>query len=381
MQRRHLLAAAAAPLTAIAASACAAGGSPASRFAPGKGQTTHYLESGARDAPTIVLVHGWPETSLSWRHVMPVLAQRGYRVIAPDLRGCGESTVHMSHADYAQARIVADMLALADHAGIERALWVGHDWGAPVVWNLASHHPRRCHGVAALAVPYDTLERGLPRLRTLVDRQLYPEASYPFGQYDYIAFYQEHFAQAQAVFDANPEDFLKVVMRRGDPQGAGKVFPLANVRRQGGWFGPGQPPPKVPLDTAVLDDATLQGYAAAYRRTTFFGINSLYMNDAVNAAYADEARAGGVLELPALFLGGRFDWVNDPVGTALAEPMRSKCRNLQEVTIDCGHWMQNEAPGAVTQALLSWISSRLPAISTPHQHPDGSRTAANVVPP
>ena len=86
-----------------------------------------YLEAGPADGTPVILLHGWPEIALAWRHVIPALASQGLRVIAPDLRGCGGSTVHAGHAAYAQREIVADMLELADAAGVQRAVWVGHD--------------------------------------------------------------------------------------------------------------------------------------------------------------------------------------------------------------------------------------------------------------
>src|SRR5215510_7634541 len=121
-----------------------------------------------------LFVHGWPELSISWRHQLPTLAALGFRAVAPDMRGYGRSSVYTQHSDYAQQHIVRDMLELMDSLGRAKAVWVGHDWGSPVVWNLASHHPDRCHAVANLCVPYYTIERGLDHTLALVDRDLYP---------------------------------------------------------------------------------------------------------------------------------------------------------------------------------------------------------------
>ena len=116
--------------------------------------TTFYLACGAEDAPLIVFVHGWPELSISWRHQLPSLASLGFRTVAPDMRGYGRSSVYPRHEDYALEHAIADMIELLDALGREKAVWVGHDWGSPVVWSLASHHPERCFGVANLCVPY-----------------------------------------------------------------------------------------------------------------------------------------------------------------------------------------------------------------------------------
>ena len=98
--------------------------------------TTHYLAAGPTDGPLLIFVHGWPELSLSWRHQLPVFAGLGFRAIAPDMRGYGQSSVYREHAAYAQSEVVADMLELLDGLGRKRAVWIGHDWGSPTVWNL-----------------------------------------------------------------------------------------------------------------------------------------------------------------------------------------------------------------------------------------------------
>jgi pimeloyl-ACP methyl ester carboxylesterase len=94
--------------------------------------TTFYLSCGAADAPLIVFLHGWPELSISWRHQLRYFADLGFRAVAPDMRGYGRSTVHPNHADYAVEAAVQDMLELLAALGREQAVWVGHDWGAPV---------------------------------------------------------------------------------------------------------------------------------------------------------------------------------------------------------------------------------------------------------
>ncbi|MFX8864242.1 alpha/beta fold hydrolase, partial [Acinetobacter baumannii] len=91
----------------------------------------------------------------------------GFRCVAPDMRGYGRSTVHPRHEDYALEAIVADMLELLAALGRERAVWVGHDWGSPVVWSIAAHHAERCQGVASLCVPYLAAGFALPNLLPL----------------------------------------------------------------------------------------------------------------------------------------------------------------------------------------------------------------------
>src|SRR5215211_4697018 len=111
--------------------------------------------------------------------------------------------------------VVSDMLALLQSLGRDKAIWVGHDWGSPVVWSLASHHPERCLGVANLCVPY--LSKGFaPRTFVpLVNREIYPEAEFPAGQWDYQLFYEETFDTARAAFEANVGNTVKALFRKG----------------------------------------------------------------------------------------------------------------------------------------------------------------------
>ncbi len=330
------------------------------QFARTARHASFYLEAGPSAGPAVIFIHGWPEIGLAWRHQIRPLSLLGFRTIAPDVRGCGQSASYDAHPAYAQREIVRDMIELADVLRIERAIWVGHDWGAAVAWNIARHHPDRCHGVAALCVPYDTLERGLARLTTLVNRKVYPKSEFPAGQFEYVAFYHDHFDEAQRSFEANLENTFKVIMRRGDPAQVGKPFPTAFVRKQGGWFGPGRPAPDVPVDRSILDDFDLAAYVQAYEKTGFFGVDSLYMNDADNDRFANETRSD-VITMPALFLSGRNDFVNDTEYSALADPMRSKCNDLTHKTIVSGHWMQHEQPSEVSAAICVWIAAKVPA--------------------
>ncbi len=250
-----------------------------------------YLACGPEEGPPIIFIHGWPELSISWRHQLPAFAALGFRAIAPDMRGYGRSSQYARHEDYAVEAIVADMIELLDHLGEERAIWVGHDWGSPVVWSLASHHPDRCLGVANLCVPYIPAGFSPDHLIPLVDRALYPEADYPAGQWDYMRFYQESFEAARAGFEANIPRTVKLLFRAGNPAGVGQPAPTAMVRKNGGWFGGGGAP-DLPMDTSVLTEEDFHKYAAALERTGFFGPDSWYMNADRNVAYAAEGQGG-----------------------------------------------------------------------------------------
>lgn len=329
-----------------------------------KRHTTAYLACGAVDAPLINFLHGWPELSISWRHQLPVFAELGFRCVAPDMRGYGRSSVYGQHADYAVENIVCDMIELMDSLGREKAVWVGHDWGSPVVWDIASHHPGRCHGVASLCVPY--LPKGFAPVNflPLVDRALYPENEFPAGQWEYQLFYQENFPAACASFEANPRDTVKALFRKGDAAARGKPAFTALIRRQGGWFGGTGRAPDVPMDADLLTEADLAAYAAALERNGFFGPDSWYMNHDRNVAYSAKSINGGRLNLPVLFLHAANDLVCDTMGSRLAEPMREYCADLTEVVIQSGHNMAQECPVGVNAALAKWLASKLANVWT-----------------
>ncbi len=327
--------------------------------------TTFYLACGPQDGPLILFLHGWPDLGRGWRHQMECFAALGFRTVAPDMRGYGRSTVHPRPSDYAIEESVTDMLELLAHLGREQAIWVGHDWGTPVVWALAAHHPQRCLGVAGLCVPY--LPRGFaPKvLIPLVDRGIYPEDQYPAGQWDYQLYYEEHFEDAHRVFDADVNATVRAMFRKGNAKGRGRPAKFATTRRDGGHFGGLGRALDLPLDTDILDEAELHHYVAALERNGFFGPDAWYVNGDRNMAYAASAPRGGRLEMPVLFFHAEHDFVCETLASGLAEPMRAHCADLTELRVATGHWMAMERPREVNAGLAKWLAQRFPALWGP----------------
>ena len=322
--------------------------------------TTFYLACGADDAPPIVFVHGWPELSLSWRHQLPCFASLGFRAIAPDMRGYGGSSVYRRHEDYALEHAVADMLELLSALGRDKAVWVGHDWGAPVVWSLASHHPEACIAVANLCVPYFAHGFSPQNMGPYIARDIYPEAQYPVGQWDYMLHYEENFDATVREFVADVPATVRALFRKPRPENLRTPSRLASIRKTGSWFGPAGRAPDLPLDTDVLSEDDLAHYASALQRNGFFGPNAWYMNHHRNNDYAARSLAGGKLTLPVLFLHGRYDATCETLMSRLAEPMRRDCARLREAVVDSGHWMAQEKPTAVNAAIARWLAVDVP---------------------
>lgn len=321
-----------------------------------------YLQSGPDDGPAIIFVHGWPELSQSWRKVLPCFGALGFRAIAPDLRGYGRSTVFDRTEDYAQELIVGDLIGLIDKLGIAGAVFVGHDWGSGVVWNIASHHPDRCHGVASLAIPYRTIERGLDNIVALVNRDIYPEEEYPWGQWAYQRYYHENFERATAVLGADPYRTIKALFRRSDPIRAGKPAFTALLLKNGGWFGGADVAPDMERDGAVISEEELRVYADSFERNGFFGPDAFYMNDEANLAYANRSVNGGRLDMPVLFINARFDEACEAVESRFGDPMRAYCTDLTEASLPTGHWMAQETPELVNAIVAKWIVTKVPQV-------------------
>ncbi len=117
-----------------------------------RGTRIHAVEEG--EGPLVVLVHGFPESWYSWRHQLPALAAAGYRVVAIDQRGYGQSSKYRVQTAYRIKELAGDILGVIDAYGEKQAVVVGHDWGAPVAWTFAWLHPDRCRGVVGISVPF-----------------------------------------------------------------------------------------------------------------------------------------------------------------------------------------------------------------------------------
>jgi len=108
------------------------------------------------EGPTVMLLHGWPDTSAMWEEVVPTLVAAGLRVAVPDLRGCGRSSKPTTTSQYSMRHLVGDVSAMIDALGVERVSLVGHDWGANLAWASAAFLPERVERLVALSVGHPT---------------------------------------------------------------------------------------------------------------------------------------------------------------------------------------------------------------------------------
>jgi pimeloyl-ACP methyl ester carboxylesterase len=250
---------------------------------------------------------------------------------------------------------VRDVVELHDSLGSTPALWVGHDWGSPVVGALAAKHPERCRAAVLVSVPYFPDSFALPTLVPLVDRNLYPAEQYPYGQWDYYRFYQESFDQAAADFEADIPSTVASIFRPGSPSFVGKVSPTANVRAVGGRFGKAHRAPQTAPDPGMMPASDFEVFVEAFRRNGFRSANAWYMNDAENIAFSRETP--GRLTQPVLFINGDWDPICDITRGRLGDPMRAACPNLTVTNIQGGHWLMREQPAVVNDAIGKWIQA------------------------
>ena len=303
-------------------------------------------ECGSPGDPAIVLLHGFPESAHSWRHQMQPLAAAGYHVLAPDQRGYGRSSAPREVGAYAGALLANDVCALLDDVGAEQGVIVGHDWGALLAWHFGATRPERCRAVIGASVPYNQW----PARPTDVFRFLHGD------RFFYILYFQEP-GVAEAELDADPERFLRSIIWVAAGESAGarltSELPMAGTTMQrsldtalGGAPG-GLPPWLLRADFDV--------FVEQFRTSGFFGPVSWYRN--LDANYDETKELGPErFTMPTAFIAGDVDPViaDRP---ALVEAMATTLPNFVGSVLipGVGHWVQQEAPDAFNEALLSFL--------------------------
>lgn len=303
------------------------------------------------EGPLVLMVHGFPESWYSYRHQIGPVAAAGFTACAIDVRGYGGSQRFERIEDYAMERMIADILGVAEVLSPDRKfILVGHDWGAPMVWQTSLIHPERVAAVAAMSV----IHTGVPE-RSFDDliKEMFDDRN--------AFFYQSYFrpvGQAEAVFDADPRDFL----RRFYYVGSGDID-LTELASQ---------PPKSSADNlldglpdpdpfpAWLTEGDLDYYVTEFQTSGFFGPLSRYRNHTRDWAFLQPYKNRKV-EQPALFIAGDKDGAFNAFGMA-ADPLatlRANVPNLEQAHVlpGCGHWTQQERPQAVNDILVPWLTS------------------------
>lgn len=302
-------------------------------------------EAGPVDGRPVVLCHGFPELSYSWRHQLPALAAAGYRVVAPDLRGYGGSDRPGQVIDYGIGPLTADLLGLLDEAGHDQAVFVGHDWGALIVWDLARLHPDRVAAACAMSVPLF--------VPPVPPTQLF-EALFP-GQFFYILYFQQ-VGPAEAELARDPRRTMRTILwsASGDAAGDRPAAPVSLPRQGTGFLDmAGDPPERLPT---WLSEEDVDHYAAQFATTGFFGPVSYYRNLDANWHLTKDIPLD-TLAMPVAFIGGALDPViaMNPAGITVMEQSLPEFRGATLID-GAGHWNQQERPGETNAALMGFLS-------------------------
>jgi pimeloyl-ACP methyl ester carboxylesterase len=329
------------------------------RFVEANGLRIHIAEQG--EGPVVLLCHGFPESWHSWRHQLSALAEAGFRAVAPDMRGYGETQSPHDVDQYTLLHLVGDMVGLLDALGAETAVIVGHDWGAPVAWHAALLRPDRFRGVVGLSVPY--IPRG----------QVYSNTNLP--RTEDSVFYQEYF-QAPGVAEAELERNVRSTVRTLLYSASGDVpvpdIAPANggagmVSRQHGLLANMINPPSLP---AWISEAEAYVYIEQFTQSGYRGGLNWYRNISRNRELLAPFE-GLKITVPALYIVGDRDLVLAFKGMdSVIADLPQTVPLLQQTIVlpKCGHWTQQERPEEVNAAIVGFlkrIDEQLPQVEEP----------------
>jgi pimeloyl-ACP methyl ester carboxylesterase len=310
---------------------------PSSRSISANGIEIFLLEQG--EGPLVLLCHGWPELSYSWRHQIQALAAAGFHVVAPDMRGFGRTSAPAEIDAYSIFDHVGDMVALVAALGEKQAAIVGHDWGAPVAWHAALFRPDVFSAVAGMSVPPPSRGRGRP-LDILRESGI-------------TNFYWQYFQTpgvAEREFERDVDVTMRTLLGRGfsDPSaslfiedGKGFLGDISGIRRLPDW----------------LSEADLTYFSEAYRKSGFRGGLNWYRNIDRNWELTAPWQ-GAQIRQPSLFIAGSSDSViTGLIGAKRVADMERVLPGLrQKLIIDgAGHWIQQERADEVNAALIAFL--------------------------
>jgi pimeloyl-ACP methyl ester carboxylesterase len=283
---------------------------------PANGIVFSALAAGPADGPLVLLLHGFPELSRSWRHQLPALAGAGYRAVAPDLRGYGQTE---RRGPYDLGTLAADVAALVRALGRERAIVCGHDWGGAIAWAAATYDGRVVERLVVLNCPHPAV---LARELLVNPRQL---------------------ARSRYMFAAQLPWLPERLLARD------RAAAIARALRGGAYRRDAFPDEELERYREAFASRGAAAAALAYYRTAFRRGGSL----------ARDARARPVA-VPVLIVWGVHDRF---LGLETIAPVKTAPflapGNVPAVVLieDAGHFVQNEAPGEVNRAILEWLAT------------------------
>ena len=295
------------------------------------GLNFHIAEQG--QGPLVLLCHGWPECWYSWRHQLQAIAEAGFRAVAPDMRGFGQTEAPEDIAAYTIVHNVGDMVQLVRALGEQQAVIIGHDWGAPVAWTSALTRPDIFSAVVAMSVPYRP--RGpIAPLKALRDAGT-------------TTFYWQYFQSpgvAEAEFERDVDRTMRTLFY-------GKISLL--MKPGEGFLGETNTLGTLP---SWLTDEDIGYFVETYRHTGFRGGLNWYRNIDRNWELS-AAWDGMAIQQPALFIAGTEDGVIKGFGAKALEQLPTTVPGLKRTVLipSAGHWIQQQRADEVNAAVLDFL--------------------------
>jgi pimeloyl-ACP methyl ester carboxylesterase len=304
----------------------------------------HVAEQG--DGPLIILCHGFPECWYSWRNQLPALANAGFRAVAPDLRGYGQSDHPKEVEKYTILDDIGDVVGLVDALGAKRAVIAGHDIGAAIAWQTALLRPDIFRAVIALSPPFRSRGFGdsgppttlMPRTENAVFYQLFlqtPEAEAGLGRDLRLTFRYQFYT-----FSGD----------RPPSSGVGGL-PPGMMLRKGGFL---TDPPSLP---AWVTESDIDVYVKEYARSGFHGPLAWWRN--IDRGWELMAPfAGAAVTVPALYMAGKRDFVAAVFSQYIAKQSALVPKLRPPIMLPgCGHWTQQERAPEVSTAMIEFLRS------------------------
>ena len=323
----------------------------------------HLVTEG--EGPAVLFCHGFPGLWYSWRHQIPAVAQAGFRAIALDMRGYGRSDRPVEASEYGNQTLVRDLTGVLDALEIDRAVFVGHDFGAQTCWAAALHAQDRVAGIVSIAVPY-----GVGFSNDASNEAAKSKPRRPSETYARIAekhFLHMHYFQqvgvAEAELGARPRVFLERI--HWALSARGRLLDFKKFPSEGTGYLDVLAEPAASLPWPWFSEADLDYLVAEYMRTgasTAFigGLNSYRAMDLNWESDPDYGRA--TIDTAALFLCGERDPVLQIITAKSLASMPERVPNLRgsHLIPNAGHFAQQEQPDAVNEHLLDFLRGELP---------------------
>lgn len=308
------------------------------------GINMHIAEQG--EGPLVILCHGFPELAYSWRHQIPALAEAGFHVVAPDQRGYGKTDRPEAIEAYHIFNLVGDIVGLVHALGEEKAVIMGHDWGAMVAYNAALLRPDVFYALGLLSVPYGPRAWGgrsqIEGMKLMAgDEQLY------------ILYFQEPgVAEAEMEKDVRGAMIKTLYALSGDPPPEQRWNPM--VEKGKGFTEAMALPKSLP---SWLTEEDVDFFTEAFKETGFAGGINWYRNMHWNwemTPFLSEAK----IHQPSLFVAGEHDGVITMTERAYGNLETAMPNLTKKVLIPgAGHWVQQERPEEVNELLIEFVKN------------------------